>query len=261
MWKFLMILSIFAVSHGCKVQLANGIESSRENHPSHVLLEIFPSFDMNYLCSGVLVSDKFVLTASTCMIGLYSPDSFINVHVYANDLRDVFEANREIYRTSQFHLLPGYNGFSWLNDLALVELPVSLNIAAKPYAIARIPNLNDQFTVGREGKSVGWGLLDYGLLNNGTASKQEQTMQVISDAECRTAFLERWEDETVYGGRVCIRRAAGNNCVSDVGSPFMIGDIVYGIQSFGQVGACKESLPNGIQEVRYHSEWIASIIS
>lgn len=66
----------------------------------------------------------------------------------------------------------------------------------------------------------------------------------------------------MFGGRVCIQRETGaGNCVSDMGSPFMIGDVIYGLQSFGQMQACESNLPNGIQEVRYHAGWILPIIA
>lgn len=255
MWKVLVVLSILAAAESCRVieQKANGIQQTREAHPSIVLLETFTNYQKKYYCSGVLISADFVLTSTSCVFGAL----FVNVHVYAYKLRDVFEAEREIYRSSNIVMKPEYDGFNYVNDVALIRLPAALTVNERPYAIAQLPI--SQISPGTEGKSVGWGLLNF-KDDNAAAFKHEQTMSVVTDQICRDAYPGKWANQEDYQGRICIRRASGNNCVSDVGSPFMIGNVVHGIQSFGQQEACDNGIPNGIQEIRHHLEWINQVL-
>lgn len=252
-----MIFGACAIAQSCRVieQRANGLEFQRDTHPSQVLLEVFITYEQKYLASGVLISPNYVLTTVRSILGF----SFINVHVYANKLRDVFEDEREIYRTETAFLKPDFDGFRYLNDIALIRLPVTLNIAARSYTLAQLPPAGVRLVEGMEGESVGWGLLNY-KDDNAAEYKHEQTMRVISDTECRQAFPNRWSDDFTYNGRVCIKRDSGRNCISDSGAPFFITDFVFGLHSFGQTEACDDDLPNGIQEVAYHFSWINEIL-
>lgn len=256
MWKLLTILCCVAITQGCRVieQKANGVEQTRDAHSSHVLLETFLSYEAKYLCSGVLISADYVLTTALCVFGAM----FVNVHVYPHKLRDVFEANREIYRSTEVMMAPSFNGLTHSNDVALVKLPSTLNIAARPYSIAQLPT--EALVDGIQGTAVGWGLLNF-KDDNAAAIKQEQTMIKITDTYCRLQYPEIWTGEEMEG-RACVLRSSGQNCVSDSGSPFMIGDVVHGLLSFGQSDACElDSFPNGIQTIFTHLTWIRSIVS
>lgn len=255
MWKLIVILSFAAVAQSCRVIKANGVKSSRTDHPSHVLIEFYVSRNEKYWCSGVLVRANFVLTTKTCL----REARFINIHVYAYKLRNDFESEREIFRIagdapSTFYSRTDFDGDNYLFDVALIRLPVTLNVAARNYTIAKIPINSETLEEGRIGESVGWGLLNM-RDDNAAAIKQAQSMRVLSDADCRAAFPGKW-DEGMFMGRVCIQRDSGENCVSDVGSPFFIGDTLYGLQSFGQIEACEDGQPNGIQDVRFNAGWI-----
>lgn len=255
MWKILLALSVVALVQGCRVieQRANGVELTRTAHPSHVLLEAFVSYDQKYLCSGVLISADYVLTTAYCVLG----SMFVNVHVYSYQLRDVFETDREIYRSSSFIMKPEFDGLTHINDVALVRLPTTLQVETRPYAIAQLPIaglVRDSL-----GNAVGWGLLNF-KDDNAASTKQEQPMRVLSDDLCRQAYPDLWNDEASRAGRACILRSFGRNCVSDSGSPFMINGVIHGLLSFGQDEACVDALPNGIQEIFTHVPWIRSII-
>ncbi|CRK95546.1 CLUMA_CG009011, isoform A [Clunio marinus] len=258
MWRILFIFAFIAACESCRVieQKANGIEVPRSMHTSQVLLEIFVTYDQKYLASGVLISPDFVLSTSRSLFGYL----FINVHVYAYKLRDVFEDEREIYRSTNVTFHPDYDGNNFLNDVALIRLPVTLDVGNRPYSLATLPEASDLLLTGTEGKLVGWGMLDY-KDDNAAEFKHEQTMTVLSDEYCRQAYPGKWNEMSTYEGRVCIVKPFGKNCVSDVGSPFFIDGVLYGLQSFGQNEACDEAYPNGIQEIRHHRDWILSNIA
>lgn len=251
----LFTVCFIAAASSCRVieQKANGMEQSRTSHPSLVLLENFLTYEQKYLCSGVIVSANYVLTTAQCVLGAM----FVNVHVYAHKLRDVHEKEREIYRSAGVTLHPDFDGFNYLNDVALVRLPSALKISERPYAVAGLPT--SRLNTGTDALLVGWGLLNF-KDDNAAGIKHSQLLRVIDDQDCREAFPGKWNDESDYNGRICVHKSTGSNCVSDSGSPFLMGDTVYGLASFGQQIACDGNSPNGLQEVFFHADWIKSVI-
>lgn len=254
MFKFLvLIVSLIALSHSCRVieESANGLQKNREDYPAHVLIESFTTYKQKYLCSGALISEQYVLTTAKCMFGAM----FANVHVYAYNLRDVYEASREIYRSINITMKPEYNGFDNINDVALIKLPKMLDFATKPYGAVTLPTARDNLSDDIIGMTIGWGLLNF-KDDNAAAFKKEQAMKKVSDVICRTAY-PKWTSPATSVGRICIQRSnLMQNCVSDEGSPFMVGNKIYGLQSFGQMEACEMGKPNGLQELKYHLDWI-----
>lgn len=253
MIKFLLLLSVIVAAKSCLVDVKrDGAVTARNAHPSHVLIETFLTYNLKRMCSGVLVNVKFALTTANCVTGFM----FVNVHIYPHLLREQYEKDREIYRTTTVVIKPGYNATNNFNDVALIKLPVTLSSTSTTYSIATLPELVNQLLPGQAGLSVGWGLQDY-TDEKAVNYKQSQSMDVITDANCRTSYPGMWSDESNYEGRICIKKlSGGNNCESDVGSPLYVGNLVFGLNSFGQREACLNAAPIGIQEVRYHRIWI-----
>jgi secreted trypsin-like serine protease len=259
MWKFLLIaISIAALStESCRVieEKANGVTIERDSNSGFVLIEAFNGYDYKNLCAGILISPQFVLSSASCVFGT----TFVNIHVYAYKLRDNYEESREIHKveSSKIHLNE-YDGSKRINDIALIKMPSSFYTTGKTYlqTFASIPTsvLQAEAT----GSTIGWGLLAM-KDDNAAALKQELSLTVISEAECMAAYPNlSWTSGAQ--GRACVKRSSsGTNCVSDVGSPFLIGGAVSGLQSHGQVEACETEVPNLIQDVFYHAEWIRSI--
>ncbi|CAO1372436.1 unnamed protein product [Diamesa serratosioi] len=243
-------------THGCLVinPEANGISIERNTHPGHVLIENFQSYEKKLLCSGVLISDRYVLTTASCV----ADNIFLNVHLNAFTLRDVFEEKRVIYRAKSFKIKPGYDKDHYINDVAIIGLPETLNFEGKSFAPVDLPAAIDILKDNAVGKFVGWGMLDFDD-NKAALTKQELEINKLSEAGCRAAYL-LWNSPTETSGRACVAIPESiSNCVSDVGSPFMIGNKVYGLQSFGQTEACYAGRPNGIQEIRFHASWIRGV--
>ncbi|CAG9801378.1 unnamed protein product [Chironomus riparius] len=250
-----LVLCLIFVSRGCRVieQRANGVTTKREDSSHLVLLEAYIVYEKNYFCSGSLISPKFVLTSAYCLFGI----TFVNVHVYANKLRDEFEEKRSIYRVSNsdFMLGPQFDGLQHLNDVGLIRMPDSFT--AKTYiAYAQLPTT--PLVVGTEIKTYGWGLLKF-VDDHAASYKQELPLRILSEVECVEAYPNlNWSQG--YQGRLCVKAISGTNCVSDFGSPFIVNNVVFGIQSAGQSEACDGNQPNLIQDVFYHADWIQAQI-
>lgn len=257
MWKFLIVLCFIVAAQSCRVDVnKDGAVTARNAHPSHVLIETFLTYKIKRMCSGVLISIYFALTTAECVIDA----KFVNVHIYPHLLRQLYETDREIYRATTVIIRPGYNATNKFNDVALVRLPHTLNATSTTYSVAKYPPYFDQLLPEQKGISVGWGLLNYND-EQAVNYRQEQTMQVTTDTVCRESYPGMWTDESDYQGRMCVRSlSGGNNCDSDNGSPMYMDDVIVGLQSFGQMEACLNGAPNGIQEVRFHLTWVEAEI-
>jgi Trypsin len=196
-----------------------------------------------------LIHPQFVLTTVKCIFGA----RFVNLHVYANNLEDENEDDREIYRSTEYIMHPDFEGLKDIHDLALVKFKSPLNIAAKKYAVINLPAVSDTLNAGDIGTVSGWGLLNFEK-ESASNLKHTQQMTVQTDALC----------EATYGpfsggaeGRRCIKRVAGPNCVSDSGALFIRNAKLFGILSFGQEEACNISgTMNGMQDIPAHLAWI-----
>lgn len=250
-----LVLCLIFISRGCRVieERANGVTTKREDSSYLVLLEAYIVYEKNYFCTGSLISDKFVLTSAYCIFGM----NFVNVHVYANKLRDEFEDKRSIYRVtnSDFILAPQFDGLQHLNDVGLIKMPDSFT----PKTYITYPQLpSTPLVVGTEIKTYGWGLLKF-VDDHAASYKQELPLRILSLAECQEAYPNlNWNNGSE--GRLCVKAISGTNCVSDYGSPFVISNVVFGIQSAGQSEACDGDQPNLIQDIFFHAEWIQAQI-
>lgn len=251
---FLIFLSFLTYTHCCRViqqQTSGGQDLARNEYSSVVLLETFINYDLKYLCTGVLISPNYVLSTARCVIS----SIFVNVHLYAHKLYDEFEVQREIYRATELIFKEPFDRYPSHNDIALIKLPITLNLAIKDYQIAKLPIASA--IPNSQGKAIGWGLIDfYDEDEFATEYKNEIDLILLPESECRLAYPRlNW---TVFGegGRGCVKKSSGFNCVSGHGSPFIIDNIVYGLHSFGY-GACEsEGSISGIQLIHYHMPWI-----
>lgn len=254
MKKYILLICLISLYQelisACRVieEKANGIITSRRESSAVVLLEAYVGYDKKYLCSGTLISNEYVLTTRSCVFG----SLFVNVHVNAYLLRDEFEDQREIYRSSEIIIHENPDGLNYINDIALVKLDSFSNTGKDYITFAQLPTM--ALADGTIGKTIGFGLLNF-VDDHASSRKQELSMQKISAASCESAYSSlTWNNPS---GRICIKRSMGPNCVSDIGSPFIVDNVVYGIQSFGQLPACdSEDVPNGLQDIFHHVDWI-----
>lgn len=256
MQKIFILLSILNLTQGCRVvknQSSGGTVVAREDHSSVVLIETFINFEVKYFCSGALISPNYVLTTARCVVGA----SFANLHIYAYKLFDVFEEGREIYKTTDFTFKENFERYINHNDIALVKLPVTLNLAVKQYKLAKLPTA--PMLENSQGISVGWGVLDfYDEDEYATEFKNQIELTFAPESECRLAYPRLNWTEIGTAGRGCVVKKSGTNCISGHGSPFFIDDEVHAMQSFAYYGCEDEDVLTGIQLVHYHIDWIKS---
>ena len=112
------------------------------------------SSSITEICSGALISDRFVLTSAHCGSSLHTPA--IHFAMYQPLKRDPGEFKMRYYRT---HIHPQFHPTSFDYDFALIELSSSIDFTQtwKVQPICLPDNCNDESCTSNYGLIAGWG--------------------------------------------------------------------------------------------------------
>ncbi|KYQ48699.1 Serine proteinase stubble [Trachymyrmex zeteki] len=210
-------------------------------------------------CGGVLITDKYVITAAHCQPGFLAS----LVAVFGEyDISGELEPKRSVTKNVRRVIVNrGYDPATFENDVALLELesPVQFDEHIVPICM---PEDGVDFT-GRMATVTGWGRLKY---NGGVPSVlQEVQVPIMENSVCQEMFQTADHVKLILDSFLCAGYANGqkDSCEGDSGGPlvmerpdgrwFLVGTVSHGIK------CAAPYLPGVYMRTTYYKPWLHSI--
>ncbi|MFQ3192880.1 MAG: secreted trypsin-like serine protease, partial [Paraglaciecola sp.] len=213
-------------------------------------------------CGASFLGDKWVLTAAHCVDSANVSSFKMNVGEY--DLSEGAENAIDIANVF-IHPLYDDNGDSFDNDIAIVELVSSVDIAGVKIAD---PSVTDQYALEMSVSTVaGWGGRVGYEPGDGETSDfpdilHKVDLQLMTNQQCIEVLLT--DDSLVTDNMICAAVSEGGkgSCQGDSGGPLVVntgsGVQQVGIVSWG-IGCAAAGFPGVYTRVSQYKDWISSI--
>ncbi|KAF2361625.1 Serine proteases trypsin domain [Trinorchestia longiramus] len=218
-------------------------------------------------CGGVLISEKFVATASHCWKHMKNDEFNTRLHVQFGTT-EFYDPSNEKNHSDRYQVLRMYthSGFdikSYRNDITLLELKSPVNFTYKVLPVC-LPSPGQNF-VGEMAIVIGWGQLNY---ESARVSRVQQYVDVpiISRDTCQRWLDISPENATVLPGHMCAGYVDGGKdaCKGDSGGPLVVRDrdskwVLAGTVSHG-FGCAEPFKPGLYTNVTHFLPWILNIV-
>ncbi|XP_016298078.1 granzyme B-like [Sinocyclocheilus anshuiensis] len=224
-----------------QVGIVNGTEAKPHSRPYMVSVQS----DNKHKCGGFLVSEQFVMTAAHC----FKEGEKLTVVVGAHDY-----THGSCHMDVKFyHIHPGYESKSLLNDIMLLQLHEKVNKSKNVNWIS-IPKKNKDIKTKVKCSVAGWGKKN----TKGAASAKlmEVDVTIIDAKECKKYWGKNYSTSRMVcaGGR-------GGFCQGDSGGPLVCNNVAVGVVSFNELNNCNSpKLPNVYTKISKFLSWIKAIL-
>ena len=172
-----------------------------------------PSVFYAQFCSGVLIDQRWVLTAAHCVQGMSASE--IQVAVGAYDLTR-FTGGRTPVKSIRIH--PQYSSTSLYNDIALVELGVPSPVAPIALFSGESADNTPPSLLGRLVTVLGWGLADSATSWYYPEILRQVNLPVVADSTCNAIYTY-----PISPAQFCAGYYEGKDaCEGDSGGPAVV---------------------------------------
>ncbi|KAH8356395.1 hypothetical protein KR084_010593 [Drosophila pseudotakahashii] len=236
------LADLFAEEHF----IVGGQNAAEGDAPYQVSLQTLSS---SHLCGGVIISDRWILTAGLCVKGY--PAS--RLQVATGTVR--YAQPGAVYYPEAIYLHCNYDSPKYHNDIGLLHLNESVVFGALTQAV-KLPT--SPFPQGTsELVFTGWG--SQSAAGSLPSQLQRVQQQHLSSQAC-ASLLSAYEDLELGPGHICAYRQANiGACHGDAGGPLVHQGTLVGILNF--FVPCAQGVPDIFMDVMYYYDWMRQTMS
>ncbi|XP_017777359.1 PREDICTED: serine protease snake-like [Nicrophorus vespilloides] len=232
-------------------RVIGGIQAAENEFPHMVSLHYE---DNEAQCAGSLISNKYILTAASC-ISRYYP-KFAKLGTVDLD------SKTEQMKIARMIRNPNFKPLSWYDNIGLIELekPVEFSDSIRPACLnTEDSDVKHTFT------ATGWGLT--GFNGNPTSKLMKVALEEVDNADCNKHYEKNRKlvDGIKAESQICAGGEHKDTCQGDGGAPLQLLNPKYistydihGVTSFGK--ACGFNAPGVYTRVSHYIDWIESIV-
>uniref|UniRef100_A0A8C1JJP0 trypsin n=1 Tax=Cyprinus carpio TaxID=7962 RepID=A0A8C1JJP0_CYPCA len=219
----------------CKLMASmNGREAKPHSRPYMVSVQSKKS----HICSGFLISDRFVMTAAHCRENF----QVLTVVLGAHDLQKNNE-NSVRFTVESYHQHPDYTMGYYHNNILLLKVTNCTYFTEE-----------GNIEAGSVCSVAGWRSLE----TNGRSSchLMETNVKVMNNMECE----RKWGKKYFSTSQMMCVHGDGGSCDGDSGGPLVCGDTAVGVTSFGDPDLCNSlKLPEVYTKISAYILWMKNI--
>ncbi|KAH8364769.1 hypothetical protein KR084_011377 [Drosophila pseudotakahashii] len=240
-------------------RIINGNYASAKQLPYQVFFDILDLSNLNVplkwtpFCGGTIISVKAILTAAHCL----DDPKIYAVKIYFGAVNKLDETEvgqrRLVVKKDNFVLHEQYDKHLMVNDIALINLPITL-LFDDYIRAAYLPYTMEQYDVSKATVS-GWGYV------NGKKSLYPKlkyfNTPILSDEECQLWTTKL--GSTYSAALLCTAPGENTACKGDSGGPLVIRHdskfVLLGVASYGN-SICELHYPTVYTKVTSYLPWI-----
>jgi secreted trypsin-like serine protease len=206
--------------------------------------------DVNYLCGGSIIADRWVLTAAHCFGSSTKPHE-VKVKAGATN----YQSEGRWSEVEKVVIHEAYNAGTHEHDLALIRLRTHPSGQIIPLASS-----NTVIPVGQPLEVTGWGTTTEG--GEAASGFRKASVPYADNAACNVPSAY---NGGIKPGMMCAgyREGGVDSCQGDSGGPLVLrteeGPVLVGVVSWGE--GCARKLRYGVYtRVASYADWIVKVV-